>query len=165
MQNPIAKERKYLIIYLLVFYILISTIFFKATYTNYKFPEQKNLQSFNFKNETLLDVEKYEALSDSINKLITIYEPGSKKMLHESTLNYELEELRKDYNTNTNKEDYKILHQLDDFYSNQFFDKKAIENSIKNSEFLKKNLEECEIGFKQTQNSIQLQEALKGIKQ
>ena len=128
-------------------------------------PEVLNFKSLNVSKKGLLEVEKYVPISDSINKLITTYQPGSEKMFHESSLNYELEELRRGYITNTNKEEYKILHQLDDFYSNQFFDKKAIGNSLKNAEFLKKNLDDCEIGFQQTQNSIQLQEALKGIKQ
>ena len=77
---------------------------------------------------------------------------------------YDLEnvchKLKKIIDAKKNDPNYHVFNQLYVFNSMQFFDKKAIWNATNNIASLKKNLQDCEIGFQQKQDNLNIKNAL-----
>lgn len=97
---------------------------------------------------------------DTLRLLLSQYNPTTNQSYVESSITYEINELNKIY-SNTKETKSSIYAQLSNYYAMVLFDKKANSTILKNCEYLKTNLNECEIGFQQNQNNINLQEALK----
>ncbi|GEM_PF-1578269 len=98
---------------------------------------------------------------DSLRLHLEAFNPEIRQISLENRIQQELEEIKQAYQNKKDHSSYKIYMQVADYYSMLFYDKQAISNAVSNAGFLKKNLEDCEIGFQQAQNNINLQEALK----
>ena len=165
MFNISSEEKNVQFIYLLVFWLIIGIVFYFACFHFYELPEirSKSLLTSELKKEMKIQQEQeaYSKHVDSLSKMIQHYDPGTSQVYLESSINYELEELQKLHDSQKDDPNFKIFKQLNTFYAMQFFDKKAVWTSKSNSESLRKNLEECEIGFQQKLNNLHLKEALK----
>lgn len=97
---------------------------------------------------------------DTLRLLLSQYNPTTNQSYTESSIVYEINELNKIYNSSKQKKS-NIYTQLAQYYNMVLFDKNANATIVKNCDYLKNNLNECEIGFQQNQNNINLQEVLK----
>lgn len=97
---------------------------------------------------------------DSLSHLLSMFNPENKQSYLESSINFELTELKKLYEKKQSDPSYSIFMKIHNLYSMHYYDKKASWNTINNTAFLNKNLNDCEIGFQQNQNNINLQDAL-----
>jgi hypothetical protein len=161
----ISREEKSIqFIYLLAFWVVTTIVFCIACFHNYSTTEVRSkyliVDQINKQNIILKEQQNNLAHIDSLNKMLLIYNPSTSLVYLESSINYELDELKKIYEQKKADKSYKIFNELTGFYSMQFFDKKATWNSTNNSAFLKKNLEECEIGFQQKQDNLNIKNAL-----
>ena len=168
--SGINKNRSiYQFVIFSLFYLLIVGVFYASIFVNYNMPvisgkEQAVSDKINHQDHVAKELKHYNPISDSIVKYLSLYNPSTGKVFHESSINYGLEELIKGYDAHEKEAEFRILYQLKKFYSMQYFDKKAAWNANKNVDLFKKNLEDCEIGFQQIQNTMQLKEALKSTK-
>lgn len=164
MLNISSEEKDVQLMYLLAFWLVISVLFYFACFHHYTMPEIRSktliVSELDKEKKILEEQNTYSKHVDSLSKMIMQYDPGTSQVYLESSINYELEELQKIYDSKNTDPNFKIFKQLDEFYSMQFFDKKTMWNSKNNTESLKKNLEECEIGFQQKLNNLHLKEAL-----
>lgn len=163
----ISKEEKMIqFVYLLIFWVIMGTLFCYVCFFNYSLPELRTkylvLERINQQKNILDEQQKYLIHLDSLNRMLQQYNPSTKQVSFESNINYELDELRRIYDRKKSDPGYKIINQLTFFYSMEFFDKKASWNSTNNSSFLKKNLEDCEIGFQKIQDNLNIKNALSG---
>lgn len=158
------EERKIQFIYLLVFWLVLSFVFCYACFFNYSRSEIRSkelvIEKINLENALLKSQFESSVHVDSLSKMILQYQPSTSQVYLENNINYELDELKKIYDAKKNDPNYRIFNQLYAFSSMQFFDKKAIWNSTNNIAFLKKNLEDCEIGFQQKQDNLNIKNAL-----
>lgn len=97
---------------------------------------------------------------DSLSQLLTVFTPENKQSYLESSIIFELNELKKNYENKKNNAVYSFFMKSYNLYSMLYYDKKASSNTINNIIFLNKNLSDCEIGFQQNQNNITIQDAL-----
>jgi len=97
---------------------------------------------------------------DSLSHLLTMFNPENKQSYLESSIIFELNELKKLYEKKQNDPSYSIFMKTHNLYSMLYYDKKAAWNTINNTFFLNKNLNDCEIGFQQNQNNLTIQDAL-----
>lgn len=159
-----SEEKSIQLTYLLLFWLATSLVFYFALFHDYSLPEVRSkhlvLAQIEKQNAILKDQNSYVQHIDSLTIMLQQFNPSTSQVYLESSINYELEELRKVFEAKKTDPNYKIFNQLDLFFSMQFYDKKATWISTSNLEFLKRNLEECEIGFQQKQNNLQIQEAL-----
>ena len=110
----------------------------------------------NFQKEQQLNIKHI----DSLSQLLTMFNPENKQSYLESSIIFELNELKKLYEKKHADASYSIFMKIHSLYSMHYYDKKAAWNTINNTAFLNKNLSDCEIGFQQNQNNITLQDAL-----
>jgi len=89
-----------------------------------------------------------------------MFNPENKQSYLESSIIFELNELKKLYEKKQNDASYSIFMKIHNLYSMLYYDKKAAWNTINNTSFLNKNLSDCEIGFQQNQNNLTIQDAL-----
>jgi hypothetical protein len=158
------EERKIQFVYLLGFWLVFSFLFCYVCFFHYSKSEIRSkelvIEKINQENDLLKNQYQSAAHVDSLSKMLLLYQPATSQVYLENNINFELEELKKIYEAKKNDPNYKIFNQLYVFNSMQFFDKKATWNSTNNIAFLKKNLEDCEIGFQQKQDNLNIKNAL-----
>lgn len=158
------EERKIQFIYLLGFWLVLSFLFCYVCFFNYSKSEIRSkelvIEKIDLENDLLKSQLQSVAHVDSLAKMLLMYQPATSQVYLENNINFELEELKKIYEAKKADPNYKIFNELYVFNSMQFFDKKHIWNSTNNVAFLKKNLEDCEIGFKQKQENLNIINAL-----
>lgn len=160
-----AEEKTIQYIYLICLWVLFSTVFVLIFFNDHTHEEIRWAKLIVDKIEEK-KAEQYDQIFkkkhiDTLRLLLSQYTQENNQSYIESSISYELNEIKKSYNQ-AKKESWipSIYSQTNSFYSTLFYDKKAAWNTINNCVFLKKNLSECEIGFQQNQNNITLQEAL-----
>lgn len=158
------EERKIQFIYLLVFWLVLSGIFCYACFFNYSKSEIRSkelvIEKINAENAILKSQFQSASHVDSLSRMLLQYQPASSQVYLENNINYELDELKKIIDAKKNDPNYHVFNQLHVFNSMQFFDKKAIWNATNNIASLKKNLQDCEIGFQQKQDNLNIKNAL-----
>lgn len=158
------EEKTAQFIYIIVLWISFSSLFIVICFDSSSLSEIKEahivIDQIDQINkdyaEQLLNVRHI----DTLRFLLSQYNPGSNHSYIESGITYEINELNKIHITK-NLTESNIYTQLSNYYTMVLFDKKANSNAIKNCDYLKSNVNECEIGFQQNQNNITLQEAFK----
>jgi hypothetical protein len=160
-----AEEKQVQLIYLGGLWVLMSALFIWVCFGDSDVQEVRGkeivLEHIAQKNNILDEQRLNLKHIDSLNRMLTAYNPENKQVYLESGITYELDELQKAYEKKKDHPHYKVYMQVNNLYSMLYFDKKAIWNSSNNKKFLEKNLASCEVGFQQLQNQIGLQEALK----
>ena len=76
MQKLIPKGFGLQFLYFALFYLIMSAVFYWAIFINYKIPNLVVSKFANSKNENKIDIKKYVSISDSINKIIALYNPN-----------------------------------------------------------------------------------------
>lgn len=158
------EERKIQFIYLIALWLFLGGLFCYVCFNSYDVNEIRSKEMVIAKIDTENSILKSQFESavriDSLRKILLQYQPSTSQVSLENNIESELKELRDIYESKKADPTYKIFNQLYVFYSMNFFDKKAIWNSTNNITNLKKNLEDCEIGFKQKQDNLNLKNAL-----
>jgi hypothetical protein len=158
------EEKKIQFVYLLALWLIFSFVFCYVCFFNYSKSEvrSKEIVIEKINQQNVLLKSQYESVAhvDSLCKMLLLYQPSTSQVYLENNITFELEELKKIYEAKKGDEEYKIFNQLYVFNSMQFYDKRATWNATNNSAFLKKNLEECEIGFQQKQDNLNIKNAL-----
>jgi len=161
----ISNEEKGLqLVYLIVLWIFFSTLFIIICFHDYSNIEIRGAKIVmedineinNFQNEQQLNIKHI----DSLSQLLTMFNPENKQSYLESSIIFELNELKKIYEKKQDNTSYSIFMKTHNIYSMLYYDKKAAWNTINNTVFLNKNLSDCEIGFQQNQNNLTIQDAL-----
>ena len=161
----LSREEKNLqTIYLFVLWIFFTALFSYVCFNNFPLKQTTDrdhvlsgiaLQKLSFQEQKALDKH-----IDTLTKMLQQFNPGVSQVYLESAINYELEEIKRAYEKNELPGNHALFSQLKELYSMYYFDKKATWNTVSNTNFLKKNLQDCEVGFQQAQNAISLQNAL-----
>ena len=158
------EEKKIQFIYLFVFWLLLTCLFCYVCFHNYSGTEirSKELVIARIDTENTILQSQFESAAkiDSLGKMLLNYQPSTNQVSLENNIENELKELKEIYEAKKTDPAYNVFNQLYVFYSMHFFDKKAIWNSSNNIANLKKNLEDCEIGFKQKQDNLNIKNAL-----
>lgn len=158
------EERKIQFIYLMSFWVMLSLLFCYVCFFNYSKSEIRSkelvIEKINMENALLKSQFESAPQIDSLSKMLMQYQPGTSQVYLENNISYELDELKKINEARKNDVHYKVFNQLYVFNSMQFFDKKAIWSASNNISYLKKNLEDCEIGFQQKQDNLNIKNAL-----
>lgn len=158
------EEKKIHFIYLLMFWLFLSSLFCYVCFYNYSSTEIRSkeliINKIHTENAILKTQFESAARIDSLGKMLLQYQPSTNQVSLENNIDNELKELKEIYEAKKADPTYKVFNQLYVFYSMHFFDKKAIWNSSNNVSNLKKNLEDCEIGFKQKQDNLTIKNAL-----
>lgn len=159
-----AEEKIVQFAYILILWFSFSLLFIFVCFYDYTKPE---IRGGNILMEEIEEINKtqYEqGLNikhiDSLSRLLAMYNPENKQSYLESSIIFELNELKKIYEKKQKEPSYSIYMKVYGLYNMMYYDKKASWNTINNTNFLKKNLGDCEIGFQQNQNNITLQEVL-----
>ena len=150
--------------YILILWFVFSMLFIYVCFHEYTKPEIRGANILMEEMDEISATQQEQSLNikhiDSLSKLLTMYNPENKQSYLESSIIFELSELKKTYEKKQTDPSYSIYMKINNLYSMMYFDKKASWNTINNTNFLKKNLSDCEIGFQQNQNNITLQEAI-----
>jgi len=160
-----AEEKTIQYIYLICLWVLFSTVFVLIFFNNHTHEEIQGAKLIvdrieEKKSEQHDQIFKKKHI-DTLRLLLSQYTQENNQSYIESSISYELNEIKKSYDHTKKEQSISSIYYLTNiFYSTLFYDKKATWNTINNCDFLKKNLSECEIGFQQNQNNITLQEAL-----
>lgn len=158
------KEKVIQYSYLIILWVSFSTTFISILFYDHNFEDAGDANSImeqidkknNMKHLQITDTKHL----DTLRLLLSQYNPENKQAYLESSILYELNEMKKIQNKNHHVFFDDTYLPINNLYSMAYYDKKATYNTINNTNFLKKNLSECEIGFQQNQNNITLQEAL-----
>lgn len=163
-----SEEKSSQLIFLIGIWVTMSIIFCFVCFRNYETMDTRDkesiLEQISYKNDILKEQKLNERHVDTLDKMLVQYNPGTSQVYLEGSITYELDEIKKAYERRKKDINYRILYQLNELYLMSYYDKKANFNSIKTNASIKKNLDECEIGFQQAQNNITIQEALKNSK-
>jgi hypothetical protein len=151
-----TEEKNVQLIYLVVLWVFTTILFWFVCFNKFETKEVRGMHVVLEQLEEQKIIAQEQKINekhvDTLNRMLMQFNPGTSQVYLESGINYELAELRKAY------------LQIADLFEMYYFDKKATWVSTNNSNSLKKNLADCEIGFQQTQNNITLQEALNNNK-
>lgn len=166
MKFKISKEEKNLqTIYLFCLWLFLTALFAYVSFNHINLKGASNeteILTGIHEQKLILDEQKgIEKHLDTLNKMLLQYNPAISQVYLESSINHELEEIKRAAEKNEHPANNILFNQLKELYGMYYFDKKATWNTVSNSNFLKKNLEECEVGFQQAQNTLTIQEALK----
>jgi hypothetical protein len=133
-------------------------MFYFAFFHEWKVPSLKTknqiIQQVAERENMFREHGKLSAHVDSLTHLLIQYNPGVSQTHLESRKTYEFQELQKVSDGHKNDPEYRIIRQLEVFYSMQFFDKQASWHSQKNTEALNKELTKCEIGFERNRDML-----------
>jgi hypothetical protein len=158
------EERKIQLIYLMAFWIAFSVVFCYVCFFNYPRTDirSKNLvlEKINAENALLKSQFENAAHLDSLSNMLRLYDPATSQVAQKTNIDIELRSLKNIYEARKDNEDYKIFNQLYLFNRMQLFDKQATWSSKNNALSLKKNREDCEIGFKEKKASLNLKNAI-----
>lgn len=159
-----TEEKAVQFVYILILWLSFSILFIYACFHDYS---KSQIRGANILMEEIdeINAAQYEQSInikhiDSLSRLLALYNPENKQSYLESSIVLELNELKKTYEKKQKDPSFSIYMKINNLYSMMYFDKKASWNTINNTNFLKKNLNDCEIGFQQNQNNITLQEVL-----
>ncbi|HTF81166.1 MAG TPA: type VI secretion system TssO [Cytophagales bacterium] len=160
-----TEEKNVQLVYLVVLWVFTTLLFWYVCFKGHETKEVRGmhviLEQINEQKIVAQEQKINEKHLDTLNKMLMQYNPGTSQVYLESGISYELAELRKAYEKKKNNVGYRVYHQVADLYEMYYFDKKGTWVSVNNNNSLKKNLENCEIGFRQLQDNITLQEALR----
>ncbi len=158
------EEKKIQFIYLLTFWVVMGVLFCYVCFHNYSNVEIRSkeliIAEINKKNTVFKSQLDNVSYVDSLSRWVALYQPSTSQVSLTNSISTELEELKKIYEAKRTDANYKIFNQLYVFYSMPFFDKKATWNSTNNTTALKKELDNCMIGFKQKQDNLNLKNVL-----
>lgn len=159
------EEKKIQMVYLTLLWLglsaVFSMIFLKDYQTTPVLGKEIVLEEITKRKSMAAEYKLNLRHVDSLRIHLEVFDPEIRQISLENRIQQELEEIKQAYQNKKDHSSYKIFMQTADYYSMLFYDKQAISNAVSNAGFLKKNLEDCEIGFQQAQNNINLQEALK----
>jgi hypothetical protein len=159
-----TEEKSQQFIYLICLWLSFSILFIIICFHGYSNAEIRGAkivmeditETNNLQSEQQLNIKHI----DSLSQLLTMFNPENKQSYLESSIIFELNELKKLYEKKQNDASYSIFMKIHNLYSMLYYDKKAAWNTINNTSFLNKNLSDCEIGFQQNQNNLTIQDAL-----
>jgi hypothetical protein len=159
-----SEEKELQFAYLIGLWLIFTILFIVICFSGYSNAEIRGAkivmedisETNNLQNEQLLNIKHI----DSLSQLLTMFNPENKQSYLESSIIFELNELKKLYEKKQHDASYSIFMKTHNLYSMLYYDKKAAWNTINNTTFLNKNLSDCEIGFQQNQNNITIQDAL-----
>jgi hypothetical protein len=158
------EEKKIQFIYLAAFWIGLSILFCYVCFFNYSRSEIRSqdiiIEKMNEENALLKSQAENAVHIDSLVKMLSAYQPSTSQVFLKNNINLELNALKNIYEVKKADERYEIFNQLYLFNRMQFFDREAIWSSTNNTISLKKNAEDCEIGFKERQNNLNLRNAI-----
>ncbi len=103
-----------------------------------------------------------EALSliDTAYKAIKVFNPALNAVYADNDIKNQLTNIRAYYSGNEGDAHYKIFSQTADFYMMLLYDKKILQKKQSNVILFKNQLQKCQIGFKESQNKMNLKAAL-----
>lgn len=160
-----TEEKNVQLIYLIVLWLFTTLLFWFVCFNKHETKEVRGmhviLEQINEQKVIAQEQKLNEKHIDTLNKMLTQYNPMTSQVYLESNISHELEDLRRAYEKKKNNLGYRVYHQMADLYEMYYFDKKATVVSINHANNMKKYLANCEIGFQQAQQSMALQEALK----
>lgn len=102
--------------------------------------------------------EESTAVCDMLVEKILDYDPEVNALYEKNDIQYVINELHKIYEKNLHDKRYLVFLQMGDFYQVWFNDRQHLWSLNSNLEYIKNNLEECELGLEKKQ------EAMKGNK-
>ena len=163
------EERKIQFIYLALFWVGLSALFCYVCFFNFSRTEIRSqdliIEKMNAENALLESQAENAAHLDSLAKMLVSYQPSTSQVFQKSNINAELNALKNIYEVKKADENYRIFNQLYLFNRMQLFDKEAIWSSTNNTQSLKKNIQDCEIGFKEKQNNLNIRNAISTTRQ
>jgi hypothetical protein len=159
-----AEEKVVQFGYILILWLSFSMLFIFVCFHDYTKPQIRGANILMEEIEEINTAQYEQSMNikhiDSLSRLLALYNPENKQSYLESSIVFELNELKKTYEKKQKDPSYSIYMKINNLYNMMYYDKKASWNTINNTNFLKKNLSDCEIGFQQNQNNITLQEVL-----
>jgi hypothetical protein len=159
-----TEEKNVQLIYLVVLWVFTTILFWFVCFHKFETKEVRGMHVVLEQLEEQKIIAQEQKINekhvDTLNRMLMQFNPGTSQVYLESAINNELADLRKAYEKKKSNLGYRVYLQIADLFEMYYFDKKATWVSTNNSNSLKKNLADCEIGFQQTQNNITLQEAL-----
>jgi hypothetical protein len=158
------EEKKIQFIYLTAIWMGLSILFCYVCFFNYSSSEIRSkdlvIEKMNEENALLKSQAENAVHLDSLIKMLSLYQPSTSQVFLKSNINSELSALKNIYEVKKEDERYGIFNQLYLFNRMQFFDREAIWSATNNTISLKKNAEDCEIGFKEKQSNLNLRNAI-----
>ncbi|WMJ71889.1 type VI secretion system TssO [Cytophagaceae bacterium ABcell3] len=162
-----SEEKKLQLAYLASLWLGLTIVFMLVFLSNYESEplEDKDAiaEKVAAKNKLVAELKGNLKHLDSLKVMLAGFNPEVKQVHLESSINYELKALEKLWQSDQELGSHNTYMQAATFYSMLYYDKKAVVNTVNNKAFLKKNLEECEVGFQQNRNNLSLQEVLNNM--
>ncbi len=91
--------------------------------------------------------EQNVAICDLLTERIAAYDPGVNAVYEKNDIQYIINEVRKLYEDNRHDKRYIVFLHISDFYQMWFSERQYLWSLSANLEYLKNNLEECELGL------------------
>lgn len=98
--------------------------------------------------------EESTAVCDMLAQKISGYDPSVNALYEKNDIQYIINELRKVYESNQHDKRYLVFLQAGDFYQMWFNDRQHLWSLNSNLEYLKNNLEECELGLEKKKETM-----------
>lgn len=110
----------------------------------------KMMRQNDFKHEQQSSLDNCKFIVEKINA----YDPGVNAVYEKNDIQFMINELRKKSERNRSDRRYMVYTHLGDFYQMWFNDKQYLWSLQSNIDYLKKNLEDCELGLNKKKEEI-----------
>lgn len=98
--------------------------------------------------------EDNTAVCDMLVAKIAGYDPGVNALYEKNEIQYIINELRKNYENNSHDKRYLVFLHMGDFYQMWFNDRQHLWSLNSNHDYLRGNLEECELGLEKKKETM-----------
>lgn len=97
---------------------------------------------------------KYADVCDMLSENISAYDPGVNAVYEKGDIQYVVNEIKKQYEVNRYDRRYAVFRHVSDFYQMWFNDRQYLWSLGSNLDYLKRNLEECELGLERKKEDL-----------
>lgn len=100
--------------------------------------------------------EENAAVCDMLMAKIADYDPSVNALYEKNEIQYIINELRKHYENNNHDKRYLVFLHMGDFYQMWFNDRQHLWSLNSNLNYLRNNLEECELGLEKKKETMKI---------
>ncbi|MCD8031655.1 MAG: type VI secretion system transmembrane protein TssO [Bacteroides sp.] len=127
---------------------LLAWLFVAGNNLNHIFSRKDSVQIKMERQQSFRRVQEQNvAVSDLLTARIAAYDPGVNAVYEKNDIQYIINEIRKLYEDNRHDKRYIMFLHISDFYQMWFSDRQYLWSLTANLEYLKRNLEDCELGL------------------